>query len=189
MIQNGTGSNDILVLQTNEQLLRSLDSQEYGRPSGIAMVLDDAVQKGVMIPLHDFTTSPTSIYSKSWIPSPWQIMNWGLRQIGLGHAYSGQTLRVGSLVIVPNLEDVATKVLSEMQSKSAGLTDRIMATESFQEEFSKALGVQTISKTDLTALLKYLQRDKGAISYDDKVPKSCIHDESLRLTQFPDNQI
>lgn len=122
-----------------------------------------------MIQLHDFNTSPTSIYHKSWIPSPWQVLNWGLRQVGLGHVYSGQKLRSGSLVLVANVEDVAAKVLAEMQKKSSGLTDRVMAIESFQEDVVKMLGIPSISMTDLTTLLKYLHRDKDVISYDEKV--------------------
>ena len=130
---------------------------------------DDAVQKGAMIPLQDFAASPTSIYSKSWLPSPWHIINWGLRQIGLGNVYSGQKVKVGNLVMVANVEDVASKIVAEMQKRGSGLTDRVMALESFQKESNTILGVDNISSTDLSTLLRYLQRDKAVISYDGKV--------------------
>ncbi|KKY21125.1 putative snf7 family protein [Phaeomoniella chlamydospora] len=171
-IESTNGSNDVLVLQTNENLIRELENPQFGRPLGLSLVLDDAVQKGIMIPIQDFKNSQTSIYSTRWIPSPWQVFNWGLRQIGFGHAYSGQKLQVGSLVIIANVEDIAAKVLSEMQKRSSGLTDRVMAVESFKEDLTKILGLRSVSTTDLSVLLKYLQRDKAAISYDDKVNPS-----------------
>lgn len=170
-IESTNGSNDVLVLQTNENLIRELENPQFGRPLGLSLVLDDAVQKGIMIPIQDFKNSQTSIYSTRWIPSPWQVFNWGLRQIGFGHAYSGQKLQVGSLVIIANVEDIAAKVLSEMQKRSSGLTDRVMAVESFKEDLTKILGLRSVSTTDLSVLLKYLQRDKAAISYDDKTIK------------------
>lgn len=72
-------------------------------------------------------------------------------------------------MIVANVEDVAAKVLAEMQRRSSGLTDRVMAIESFQDDIAKILGVQSVSTTDLSTLLRYLQRDKGAATYDEKV--------------------
>ena len=141
-----------------------------------------------MIPQQDFIGSSNSIYSKSWIPSPWQIITWGLRQIGLGHAYSGQKLKVGSLTIVSNVEDVAGKVLAEMQKRSSALTDRVMSIDSFREDVAKIINLQSISMTDLSTLLKYLQRDKGVISYDEKVRKLASR-LSITLLTSKDYQI
>jgi len=58
-----------------------------------------------MIPLKEFLNAKTSIYKKSWInvplPTPWQIAQWALRQIGLG---STNKAADGEYVIMANVE-------------------------------------------------------------------------------------
>merc|ERR1711939_1163761 len=65
-----------LILQTSDDLINALASPQYGWPSGLGCVLDDAVRTGKMVDLDDFLTSEKSIYSRSWIPSPWSILRW-----------------------------------------------------------------------------------------------------------------
>jgi charged multivesicular body protein 7 len=58
-----------------------------------------------MIPLQEFLTSKTSIYSRSWIPTPWQVIKWSLRQLGMtGLPGSNDRLAVGQFVVVENIE-------------------------------------------------------------------------------------
>ena len=64
----------------------------------------DALAKKEMVPLQDFLNSPTSIYHRSWIPTPWQLLSWSLRQLGLAGGSSNDKLAVGNFVVVANVE-------------------------------------------------------------------------------------
>jgi charged multivesicular body protein 7 len=57
-----------------------------------------------MIPLKDFLSSTTSIYHKSWVITPWQIVAWSLRQLGLMGGSSVDKLAVGNFVVTANVE-------------------------------------------------------------------------------------
>lgn len=58
-----------------------------------------------MIPLKDFMAAKTSIYQRSWAISPWQVMSWSLRQLGLvGSASAEDKLVVSSFVVMANVE-------------------------------------------------------------------------------------
>lgn len=60
---------------------------------------------GRMIPLESFLASPTSIYDRSWIVSPWWILSWGLKKLGLrGDATTKGNLQKGQYVLVGNVE-------------------------------------------------------------------------------------
>lgn len=67
--------------------------------------MQDAVEKGDLIPLDHFLQSQKSVYAKSWIPSPWQVMGWGLKQVGLSSLFgSSDKLSVGNFVVMANVE-------------------------------------------------------------------------------------
>lgn len=71
--------------------------------------------KREMIPLKDFLTSKTSIYNRSWNISPWQVISWGLRQIGvLGEPESQDKLAVGNFVVVANVEVIQDPLLCQL---------------------------------------------------------------------------
>ncbi|KAK5264938.1 hypothetical protein LTR99_009144 [Exophiala xenobiotica] len=157
-----------LILQTSDDLLNALASPQYGRPSGLGCVLDDAVRTGKMVDLHDFVDSEKSIYNKSWIPSPWSILHWSLRKAGLvwaGGSYdvNGHLRHGSSLVLVSTLEEVYNRYATTLQKdhSTTSLTDRIMSREQFVTEV----------ELDVNVLLRYLSRDKQALSYDDTTIK------------------
>jgi hypothetical protein len=93
-------------LHTNDSLLSALQTAELGRPLALGAAVEDAVQQKQFMPVKDFFTAKTSIYSKSWLPSPWQIASWGLRQLGLagGESRGEDKLVKGDFVIVANVE-------------------------------------------------------------------------------------
>ena len=70
----------------------------------LGAVIQDAVEKRELVPLQDFLSAKKSIYSKSWVPSAWQVVNWGLRQIGIGGAAGEDKLAVGDFVVMANVE-------------------------------------------------------------------------------------
>ncbi|KAK5443308.1 hypothetical protein LTS15_010843 [Exophiala xenobiotica] len=174
-----------LILQTSDDLLNALASPQYGRPSGLGCVLDDAVRTGKMADLHDFLTTEKSIYSKSWIPSPWSILHWSLRKAGLvwasgSYDVNGHLRHGSSLVLVSALEEVYNRYATKLQKdhSTTSLTDRIMSREQFVTEVGElmqGLGrgttTTTIAEQDLKVLLRYLSRDKQALSYDDTTIK------------------
>jgi charged multivesicular body protein 7 len=174
-----------LILQTSDDLLNALASPQYGRPSGLGCVLDDAVRTGKMVDLHDFVASEKSIYSKSWIPSPWSILHWSLRKAGLvwasgSYDVNGHLRHGSSLVLVSALEEMYNRYATKLQKdhSTTSLTDRIMSREQFVTEVGElmqGLGTgtrtTTIAEQDVKVLLRYLSRDKQALSYDDTTIK------------------
>ena len=68
-------------------------------------VVDDAVKRKELVPLKDFLESKGSIYAKSWVPTPWQVVSWGLRQLGvLGGDLAEDRLVAGNFVVMANVE-------------------------------------------------------------------------------------
>ena len=116
-------AHDTLSLRTGEDLLRSLETKEWGRPLSLEMVIvgerfsrtkcrkpkadpiqpqDEAISKRHMIPFQEFLDAPTSIYNQKW--SPW-LFSWGLQQLRLSRRIStnGKS-RNAQLVMLPNVE-------------------------------------------------------------------------------------
>ena len=162
-----------LILQTSDELLNALASPQYGRPSGLGNVIDDCVRSGKMMDLKEFQAAEKSIYARNWIPSPWTVLRWGLRQAGVvgsgSYDVSGR-LRASRLVLVQALEEVSKEVLAAQEKKGQSMTDRLMTREAFSKELA-ALSGSPLSDQDSGVLLRYLSRDKHALSYDDKTVK------------------
>ncbi|EXJ78875.1 hypothetical protein A1O1_09277 [Capronia coronata CBS 617.96] len=165
-----------LILQTSDDLLNALASPHYGRPSGLGCVLDDCVRHGKMIDLQDFLVSEKSIYNRSWLPSPWAILRWSLRQVGIvgtaSYEVPGGRLKKGGLVLVPALEEVWKKMQVLQDTQTQSLTDRIVSRDLFLKEMNSLFsGPVSLSDQDINVLLRYLARDKHALSYDDTTIK------------------
>ena len=107
-------------------------------------------------------TAKESIFLKSWDISPWSVLGWGLRQLGLGGREKGL---VGKVVILANLEECA-RSFGERTESIKGRIERIYSRRAFEEEFGDLLGEQTLSKADFEILLRFLDRDKGQLAYD-----------------------
>ena len=177
------------VIQTSDDLLSALSSPIYGQPSGLGYVIDEAVRHGKMIEQKDFMASEKSIYHRSWIPSPWAIMKWGLRQAGIvgsgSYEASSGRLRSGDLVVVPALEELARHVSAIIKERGLhSLTDRITSRESFVRNLNSTLektSPMRLSEQDLKLVLRYLSRDKNLLTYDSHTIK--FH---LPATSSPD---
>ena len=60
-----------------------------------------------LIQLKEFLDAKQSVYAKSWIPTPWQVLSWGLRQLGvIGDGTEGLDERVATadFVVMANVE-------------------------------------------------------------------------------------
>lgn len=162
------------LIHTSDDLLSALSSPTYGQPSGLGYVIDDAIRHGKMIEHKDFMASEKSIYHRSWIPSPWTVMKWGLRQVGIvgsgSYEASSGKLRSGNLVVVPALEELARHVSAAVKDRSSqSLTHRITSRESFLRDLNSTLEKTSpvrLSEQDLNLVLRYLSRDKNLLTYD-----------------------
>lgn len=93
------------MLRTGEELSRSLQTQEFGRPLALGTVVQDAVDRKELVLLSEFLAAKKSIYAKTWLPTPWQAVSWGLKQLGVvGGESEDDKLVAGSFVVVANLE-------------------------------------------------------------------------------------
>lgn len=82
-----------------------MQTQEYGRPLALGAVVQDAVDRKELVPLKEFLDAKKSIYAKAWIPTPWQAVSWGLKQLGVvGGESAEDRLVAGNFVVMANLE-------------------------------------------------------------------------------------
>ncbi|KAK5047170.1 hypothetical protein LTR84_007113 [Exophiala bonariae] len=177
------------ILNTSNDLLSALASPTYGQPSGLGSVLDECVRQGKMVDLKDFMADGrTSIFSKSWIPSPWAVLKWGLSQVGVGgpakYDLAGGRLRSGNLVVVAALEERWKQLQQVRDKRPQGLTDRILSREAFVQEVNATTSEQQLSDQDIIVLLRYLSLDKQVLSYDADTIKFKAPNAST--TQQPD---
>jgi charged multivesicular body protein 7 len=124
------------------------------------------VQKKEMVPLKDFLKSKESIYKTSWLPSPWKVLQWGLRQVGvIGQPQSPEKLSAGSFVVLKNVE-VAADEISKKMKEATSTADRVLSKSDFLKRFSTTLNPKApLTMSDMDVLLVHLARDKQAISY------------------------
>jgi len=104
------------------------------------------------------------------------VLHWGLRQVGLAGtgSYEGNAgarkLKTATFVLVEALEKVAAQVLTAREKGGQSLTDRIVSREAFAQDLAVLRGA-SVPEEDLRVLLRFLERDKQALSYNDKTIK------------------
>jgi charged multivesicular body protein 7 len=101
---SSSAHHDRFVLHSGEELSRALQTQEYGRPLALGAAIEDAVRNKEFIQLKQFLDAKQSVYASSWLPTPWQIVNWTLRQLGVKGESNNDTLVSADFVIMPNVE-------------------------------------------------------------------------------------
>jgi charged multivesicular body protein 7 len=158
---------DYLSFSTGEELGRALELRPYGRPTGLAEVIKDAVEKKELVPLDEYLSRQESIYSRRWIPTPWEVVGWGLRSLGLGVLYGQSNFTVGKFVVIENVELAAQEVLEAQRSLARSSTAGIYSLKTFTSTFEHVLGEGSVlSPTDIQVLLRYMSRDKPSLAYD-----------------------
>ncbi|THY34915.1 hypothetical protein D6D01_01782 [Aureobasidium pullulans] len=160
---------------SGEDLSRALNSTQWGRPLALGAVIQDALDKREFVPLDDFLNSTKSVYAKSWIPSPWQVVSWGLKQVGVASLFdTSDKLSVGNFVVMANVEEAASAIIAKASQLDQSLTSRIFSRDLFESEFALVLDPtanttdhpeSALSSTDFTILLRYLSRDKPYLSF------------------------
>lgn len=160
-------THDLLNIRAADELARALQHPQHGKPTCLPAVFHEAVQKKEMIPLKDFLSAKESIYKTSWIPSPWKVLQWSLRQVGvLGQPQAPAKMEVGNFVVLKNVEVAADEILKKMKEHTS-TADRVLSRTDFLRRFSTALNPSApLTTNDLNILLAFLARDKQAISYN-----------------------
>ncbi|KAI9649864.1 hypothetical protein NHQ30_002446 [Ciborinia camelliae] len=161
-------SPDLLILKADDELLRALDANEWGRPLCLGAVVQESVAKKELVPLEEFMNAGDSIYTRSWNIKPWDIVGWGLKQFGI--SFGGSKLSGGKFVIIGNVEEAA-KVFASKSVAKTGRVGRIYSKRMFKEEFGSVLGGHTLSDADMDSFLKFLTREKKMIAYDGETIK------------------
>ncbi|KAF2152559.1 hypothetical protein K461DRAFT_268486 [Myriangium duriaei CBS 260.36] len=170
-LSRSTSGHSHLAFTSGESLLRSLNSPRLGRPQALGAVINDALQSGALIPLDRFISADKSIYTRSWIPGPSQVVSWGLRALGFGGGTGGgDKLVAGDMVVLAAVESVAAQISQQLSAQQAsampGLADQIYPRKLFESHFRNAIAVdQPLSSADFDVLLQYLSRDKPVLSY------------------------
>ncbi|KAI4726126.1 hypothetical protein E4T49_06057 [Aureobasidium sp. EXF-10728] len=172
-----SGQTSHVVFGSGEDLSRALNSSRWGRPLALGAVIQDAVDKREFIPLDDFLSATKSVYAKSWIPSPWQVVSWGLKQVGVGSLFgTSDKLSVGNLVVMANVEEAASAIIAKANQLDQSTTSLIFSRSLFESEFAHVLDPThlpdaALSTTDFDILLRYLSRDKPYLSFSSTTVK------------------
>ncbi|KAK5133723.1 hypothetical protein LTR08_007477 [Meristemomyces frigidus] len=161
-LQAGACSHDRFVLHTGA-LVAALQTPELGRPLALGAVLKDAVQRKELVPLGEFLAREKSVYARSWLPTPWQAVRWGLLHLGV---LGREDQPMGDFVVMANVEAAAKAVIQHVAGAATSNTSRIFSRDLFASEFAATVGVAAISERDLAVLIAHLCRDHDAIAYD-----------------------
>ncbi|TDZ14721.1 Uncharacterized protein Cob_v012351 [Colletotrichum orbiculare MAFF 240422] len=162
---------NLLVVNVDESLARSLESKQFGRPLALGTVVREAVGEKDLYPLKDFLAAKDSIYAKTWSQVPWNVMSWAAGQLGFGgRSTSGEDkLPRGQFVVIKNVETTA-KSLAEKVNPSDTRFERTYTKAHFSKTFAGALAEdRKLSETDVDILLVFLSRDKDLAVYDGQV--------------------
>ncbi|KAK8043238.1 Snf7-domain-containing protein [Apiospora phragmitis] len=143
------------ILELDDNLLRSLETKQYGQPLALGTVLAEAVATNEMMPLPTFTKSRDSIYYKSW------------SSLGLGGLPGANgKMPKGKFVVIPNLE-VGAKLFDGQARSRTSRFERTFSKSHFRRAFEGLLGEgKTMSDADFEVLLTFLSRDKGILATD-----------------------
>ncbi|KAG8628243.1 hypothetical protein KVT40_004116 [Elsinoe batatas] len=166
-----------LLLSSSPTLASALATPQYGQPLSLQAVIHDAVQKGELIPLEEWERRERSIYSpQGWgqvqVPSAMQVVRWGLRQLGIIGDGEGDALVAGEFVVRDTVERVGGEIEGVLQDLAkGGVTERVMPRREFEGRYKgvlkeKGMGAE-MSGRDMAVLLKYLERDKGVLTFSE----------------------
>lgn len=163
------GSSVLVLDLDDEQLLRSLESRQFGQPLALGTAVREAISNRHLLPLDSFLRSSQSTSERGWLQLPHNFLGWTLQQLGIADPARGEDkLPKGQYVIMANVEAAGTELARIMADRSSRF-DRVFSKVQFKNEFAMGLiGNSTcrLSATDFDVLLTYLSRDKHMVSYD-----------------------
>ncbi|KAM7214301.1 vacuolar-sorting protein SNF7 [Rhypophila decipiens] len=155
----------LLVLNCDEQLLRALESKQYGRPLALGAVVREALAQKDLMPLQDFLQARDSIYHRPW--SVWNLASWTMKQLGVSDILRSDKLPSGQFVVVANVEEAGKTFADQHHQAESSRFERTFSKAHFYKTFNNQIvpGRQ-LSDTDMDVLLRFMARDKGVILYD-----------------------
>ncbi|TKX21927.1 Snf7-like protein [Elsinoe australis] len=182
-----------LLLSSSPALPLALSSPQNGQPLSLPAVLHDAVQSGALIPLDDFLGRENSIYENKWrVPSPLQVVKWGLAQMGIGGGVPDRLVK-GEFVVRSSVEVVAGEVVRELGGVGASVTERVMPRGEFEGRFREVLrqkkGGAELSKQDMRVVLRFLSRDRPVLSFSEKAVKVAVQGQGVEEVTREDESI
>jgi charged multivesicular body protein 7 len=150
--------------------------KDHGAPVCLPDVFRNGLKQGILVPVRDWEYSSISIYKKTWLPSLSDIFKWGLNKIMPDNP---NKVPVGLFVILHNVEAAGERIMKQFRElPDTSYADRIMSRRSFEKMFVHILGSETfLTSEDFKIVLKHLDRDKDAISYNDKTVKFKANNE------------
>ncbi|KAE8450435.1 hypothetical protein EG329_006510 [Mollisiaceae sp. DMI_Dod_QoI] len=174
---------DHFSITFDEELLRNLETKEWGRPLSLGTVVREAVAGGKANGKEghgkwwmekEFLEKEDSVYTRSWglniqVPGPGDVVRWGLRQLGIGG--TEDRLVTGRVVVLENLEEAGRGVQKRFE-RVRGRVERTLSREEFKEEMEDVFGNdKKLSGRDMDLLLRFLARDKQVLAYDGETVK------------------
>ncbi|RDB21152.1 hypothetical protein Hypma_011738 [Hypsizygus marmoreus] len=193
-----------LSLNAGRSLMERVRVEGVGKPLALRAVIvrficfwkTELQASKSLISRQDFLNAKDSIYDPGWLPARiaafvvGKPLWWALEQLGivgedgiLGGSHSGSrhhkdTTWWGEYVVVPLVEKAADETLAKQEGKVGGSGDRLYTFEDFRKQFGSVVGVTTLTEGDAKVLLRYLQRDRKAILFDEEIVKFIMDDPS-----------
>lgn len=172
----------MIVLNSNEQLLRALETKQYGRPLALGTVIREALAANDLIPLTTFLTAKENIYSRHW--SIWSLASWTMKQLGVSDYLRSNALPSGQYIVLSNLEDIGKSFSEKNPVTDQSRFERTFSKAHFHKTFNTTLvASRQLSEQDTDILLRFLSRDKGVLLYDGSTVKIKAPGESDTLTE------
>ncbi|KAK7188227.1 snf7 family protein [Paraphaeosphaeria sporulosa] len=184
----GSGATrNLLVIDSGRELTRALQHRDFGLPTCLREVLQDAIKKGAFVSAQDWLTSTQSIYDKSWFKLPKVSVGGvlsGAWELGRNKLLGPSTqLPAGPFVVVANVEAAAEAILNQQRDQpNVSIADRIYSKAAFLERFRNVLNLNApISARDLDILLVHMARDRHELAVKGNVIKFKADAEDLPL--------
>lgn len=180
---------DHFSITFNEELLRSLETKEWGRPLSLGTVVREAIASGKngkgegrWWMEKEFLEKEDSVYTRGWglniqVPGPGDVVRWGLRQLGIGG--NEDRLITGRVVILENLEEAGREAQKRLEGPR-GRIERIFSRDEFRGKVEDVFGKEKmLSGRDMELLLRFLARDKQVLAYDGETVKVKAPNEKI----------
>lgn len=163
---------NLLIIDTGNELSRALQHKDFGLPTCLRDVFQDAIKKRAFVPAQDWVTSTQSIYQRSWFKLPKLSVGgvlFGAWELGKSSILGPSTqLPTGPFVVVANVEAAAETILKEYRGQPhSSIADRIFSKPAFRKRFENVLNpIVPLSTRDLDILLVHMVRDRQALSVE-----------------------
>ncbi|KAJ7047000.1 Snf7-domain-containing protein [Mycena alexandri] len=180
------GSN--LVLRADPNLMDVLRVSGVGKPLALSTVVTELRTQKSLFTRSDFLNSKEPVYDSGWLPGRiaayvvGKPLWWALEQLGVvgeegfissARGSTKDTDWWGDYVVLSLVEAAANDVLKKQSDMAGGPGDALYSFEGFKMEFASTVSDAQAVLTDEDAkiLIRFLERDRGAVVVDKDVIK------------------